>query len=313
LKRKANLHNLNGVLLLDKPQGLSTSFCSRKIGFELGKIKSGHAGTLDPFATGLVVVLLGKATRISDYLMILRKTYSGTIKFGVKTSTGDLLGDVISERSVDINAKKLREIASGLIGKRMQTPPKYSAIKISGKPLYRYALSNENIEIPEREIEVFDFKIANVKLPEVSFLAKVGKGTYLRAIAEEFGEIAGCGAHLTALRRHSVGSFQLENAITFDKAIELIKAGELGGKLINPASAIGFPQLFISKEDALLISDGRHIAIPKDKFDGLFSLVYYNRLIAIAKAVPGSPKNYEYECVLEGRKDIENGISETAL
>lgn len=174
----------------------------------------GHTGTLDPFATGLLVILVGRATRLSRFLVGLRKKYTGTLRLGISTDTHDLTGDVTEENDnwKTLERSRILGAIAALVGRHEQQPPKYSAKKVGGQRAYRLVRRGEDVELPPNEIEVFDFAAMEVAGPDVQFHCDVSSGTYVRALARDLGIELGCGAHLTELRRTSVGDFEVDRA-----------------------------------------------------------------------------------------------------
>lgn len=209
---------LDGVLLVDKPADHTSHDVIARLRGMLKMKRIGHAGTLDPMATGVLVVLLGKATRASQYLMSLDKEYVGTIKLGAVTNTQDAEGEVLETRPVPAySSEQIRAAADSFIGDQYQTPPMFSAIKIDGVPLYKSARKGEEVEREPRFIRVSAFELPRVEVPEVDFVLRCTKGTYIRTIAHDFGQKLGCGAHLSALRRTGTGKFRIEQCLTLDE------------------------------------------------------------------------------------------------
>ena len=212
--------SVDGLILIDKAEGITSYDVIRKIKLILKelniKTKIGHAGTLDPFATGLLVVLLGKYTRLSDYIMDAPKIYSGIVDLGKSTDTGDLTGNIINSIPVseeDIN--KLIINSKDYVGDFMQTPPQYSALKHKGKPLYEYARKGEFVHKDPRPIRVDSFEMDRAD-GQVTFRAEVSKGTYVRTLVEDYCKTYGIPSNLKALRRESSGSLNIEKAIGID-------------------------------------------------------------------------------------------------
>jgi tRNA pseudouridine55 synthase len=207
---------VHGVLLLDKPLGLSSNNALQKCKWLLRAEKAGHTGTLDPLATGVLPLCFGAATKFSQLQLDADKTYTATLRLGVKTSTGDAEGEVIGERHVpELTPARLAEIAKQFTGAIRQVPPMHSALKKDGKALYEYARAGEHVEREPRDIVVRELTLAGGSAAnEITLLAKVSKGTYIRTLAEDIGEALGCGAHLTALRRISTGHFGIAQCIT---------------------------------------------------------------------------------------------------
>lgn len=207
--------NLDGILLVNKKKGMTSYDVIRKIKFAFKemdiKTKIGHSGTLDPFAEGLLIVLLGKYTRMSDYLMDLEKTYSGTFIQGVGTDTLDLDGEVI-ETTKTLEPSVILSNISNFIGEQMQVPPFYSALKHNGKKLYEYARKGENITKPPRKIFVYDLSIKKESSESFSFVTRVSKGTYVRKLIYDYTMSLGVASYLTSLKREKMGEFSLDDA-----------------------------------------------------------------------------------------------------
>ncbi len=214
-KRPTN--HLDGILLVDKPADW-TSFdvvnCVRRT-FQLDKV--GHCGTLDPFATGLLVILLGKATRLQDALMAQDKRYTGTMLLGVETDSADLTGEVVATHELPaLDAPRFQAVADGFLGDGEQVPPMHSAIKVDGRPLYKLAHRGVSIERTPRPVRIDAFRLTEFRLPEIDFEVRCSKGTYIRTLAADFGTRLGCGAHLTALRREASGTHEVKAAVQLE-------------------------------------------------------------------------------------------------
>jgi tRNA pseudouridine55 synthase len=210
---------VHGVLLLDKPLGLSSNNALQKCKWLLRAEKAGHTGTLDPLATGVLPLCFGAATKFSQLQLDADKTYEATVRLGVKTSTGDAEGEIIDERPVPaITAQQLAEVAAKFTGAMRQMPPMHSALKKDGKALYEYARAGEEVEREARDVIVWMLELAFGEVPNtIKLLAKVSKGTYIRTLGEDIGEALGCGGHLTSLRRIATGHFDLSGCVTLDR------------------------------------------------------------------------------------------------
>lgn len=211
----AEAPELEGVLLIDKPSGMTSHDVVDRVRRTLRMKRIGHAGTLDPMATGLLIILVGKATKLSQYLMSLDKEYIGTVKLGESTDTQDADGDVVSTRPVPaLTEAQLLEAMQGFIGDQYQIPPMFSAKKLAGVPLYKLARKGKEVEREPRFIRVSAFQLTRFALPEFDVLLRCSKGTYVRTIAHDLGEKLGCGAHLSALRRTATDRFNISQAVT---------------------------------------------------------------------------------------------------
>ncbi len=215
---------LDGVLLLDKPLGLSSNDALIKAKrISLAK-KVGHTGTLDPLATGLLPLCFGEATKFSKDLLGADKTYEATMRLGIRTMTGDAEGEAIDTREVTCDEPAVVEAMQQFIGDILQVPPMYSALKRDGKPLYEYARAGQTVEREGRQVAIHVLQMIACALPLVTFRVTCSKGTYVRTLAEDIGATLGCGAHLTALRRTGVGALTLEHAVTLDALADLNEA-----------------------------------------------------------------------------------------
>lgn len=216
---------LDGALLVDKPAGptshdvvdlIRRQFCIKKVG---------HAGTLDPNATGLLVLLLGRGTKLSERLMGSDKVYEGTIRFGVSTDSYDADGQVVATRPVPpMLLDELNTAANKFVGDLMQTPPMVSAIKKDGVPLYKLARKGLQVEREARLVHIYQFKFDHFESPDGAFRVKCTKGTYVRSLAYDLGEMLGCGAHLKSLRRTESGSLKVEDALPFEDLVRMDEA-----------------------------------------------------------------------------------------
>lgn len=214
--------SLDGLLLIDKPSDWTShdvvNFVRRRFNIK----KTGHCGTLDPFATGLLMLLAGKATKAQDSLMAQNKVYSGTIRLGEETDSQDRTGQLTASRPLpaDLSLAKLQEVADSFLGPQEQIPPMVSAIKMHGQPLYKLARKGQVVERAPRAVTIDGFELSNLRENEVDFLVHCSKGTYIRTLAADFGQRLGCGAHLRELRRESSGDYSVKDAVTIDEIRE---------------------------------------------------------------------------------------------
>ena len=223
---------LEGVLLVDKPTDHTSHDVVARLRRKLNMRRIGHAGTLDPMATGLMILLIGKATRISQYLISLDKEYEGTIELGKVTDSQDAQGEVLETRPVPpLTEAEVRTAIAGFLGDQYQMPPMYSAIKIDGVPLYKNARKGVEIEREPRFIRVMSFELTHFASPHIGFRLRCTKGTYVRTIAHDLGAKLGCGAHLSALRRTATDKFNISQALTLDQ-IEALPIPEIEQRLI---------------------------------------------------------------------------------
>lgn len=213
---------LDGALLVDKPPGPTSHDVVDAVRRRFGIKKVGHCGTLDPGATGLLVLVLGKGTKLAEKLTALDKVYEGRIKFGEITDTYDADGRVVETRPVPpLTLEQLNELAAGFLGDQMQTPPMVSAVKKGGVPLYKLARKGVEVERPPRLVHVYRFRFSHYAEPFGDFQLACTKGTYVRSIAHELGQKIGCGAHLYALRRIASGGFNVADAVPLEQVLNL--------------------------------------------------------------------------------------------
>jgi len=229
---------LEGVLLVDKPRDHTSHDVVARLRGKLRMRKIGHAGTLDPMATGLLVILLGRATRVSQYLISLDKEYEGTIELGRTTDSQDADGQVMETRPVPPLAEaEVRLAMQAFLGDQYQTPPMFSAVKIGGVALYKRARRGEEVEREPRFIRVMSWDLLRFSTPHIDFRMRCTKGTYVRTLAHDLGAKLGCGAHLSALRRTATDSLSVSDALTLDR-IEELSLAEIEKRLIPVHRAV---------------------------------------------------------------------------
>jgi tRNA pseudouridine55 synthase len=215
----------DGAVLIDKPAGPTSHDVVDALRRAFRLEKAGHCGTLDPNATGLLIIVLGKGTKLSEKLMSDDKVYEGTIKFGESTDSFDADGELVSSLPVPpMTLEELNEAAAAFQGDLMQTPPMVSAVKIKGVPLYKMARKGIEVERKARLIHVYSFRFSGYAEPLGRFRVACTKGPYVRALADELGRKMGCGAHLATLRRVASGKFDVQNALPFEEALKLSSA-----------------------------------------------------------------------------------------
>jgi tRNA pseudouridine55 synthase len=263
---------IDGVLLLDKPIGLTSNSALQKAKRLFNAAKAGHTGTLDPFATGLLPLCLGEATKFSQFLLDADKTYLAEVKLGVRTSSGDLDGDVISTRNVKVTEREVRDALQLFVGEIDQVPPMHSALKHHGKPLYEYA--RQGIEIPRkaRRVKVHSIALQDLHGDLCRLQVHCGKGFYVRALADELGEQLGCGAHLVGLRRLGVAGFQVEEAVTLAQ-LQTLEGDELDA-VLRPADAmiLDLPEIALDVEAEWQLTHGQPVWLPRLKVDDVYRI-----------------------------------------
>ena len=239
---------IEGLLLVDKPKGVTSHDAVDQVRKALGTRKVGHAGTLDPMATGLLLMGVGRATRLLRFLGELPKSYEGAFRLGVRTTTLDADGEVVGTSPVMTTPEDVRRTMREKVGLSMQRPPAYSAVKVAGRKLYDAARAGDEIEAAPRPISVERFEPIRLDLPLVSFVCVVSSGTYVRVLASEVGDALGCGAHLTELRRTAVGPFHVRDAVP---------PGEPGEPAPIERVVAHLPRLELDAEEASAAGHGR--------------------------------------------------------
>lgn len=246
---------MNGIVLLDKPLGLSSNTALQKVKRALGAAKAGHAGTLDPLATGMLPILLGEATKVAGCLLHKDKAYRVSCRLGQVTDTYDAEGEVVDERPVPALDKATVESAlAPFLGTIRQRAPIYSAIKLKGQPLYRRVRRGEEVVAPEREVVIRRIALLGQTVDSLELEVECGSGTYIRSLAHDLGQVLGCGAHVSVLRRLWVEPFRESVMATLDQVL----AGQV--TLLPPALAVAdWPQLILTEDQLLWLRQGRRL------------------------------------------------------
>lgn len=258
---------LNGLFLLDKPIGISSNAALQKVKRLLRAKKAGHTGSLDPLATGLLPICLGDATKFSQYLLDSDKTYAVTMQLGVRTNTSDAEGVVVATRPVpQLSLDLINTAFDSFRGETQQIPSMFSALKHNGVPLYEYARKGITIERPSRPITIYELKMVSYEHESAQFIVKCSKGTYVRTLVDDVGEQLGCGAHVTQLRRLTVGPFVASQMMTID-ALELCLQEEAFDiqKLLLPVDTAvqHWPAMTFSEDVAARLEKGQTIVLPE--------------------------------------------------
>jgi tRNA pseudouridine55 synthase len=253
---------VDGVLLLDKPVGLSSNDALIKAKRIVNAKKAGHTGTLDPFATGLLPLCFGEATKFSQDLLEADKTYLAKVHLGVTTTTGDTEGETVDTRPVDVTAAQIEAALARLRGPIMQVPPMYSALKRDGKALYEYARAGVTLEREARPVTIHALEMLDYQAPFLDIRVTCSKGTYIRVLGEDIGALLGCGAHLNALRRIGVGALGMDGMVT----LEALQAHADPLSLLAPVDALltSFPRVDLTAELAARFLNGQRLALGKE-------------------------------------------------
>ncbi|HEX9783667.1 MAG TPA: tRNA pseudouridine(55) synthase TruB [Opitutaceae bacterium] len=230
-------NELEGVLLIDKPSGMTSHDVVDRVRRVVHMKRIGHAGTLDPMATGLLIILVGKATKLSQYLMSLDKEYEGTISLGKTTNTHDAEGEMLTMRPVPpLTERAVKDTMAAFIGDQYQIPPMFSAKKMDGVPLYKLARKGKEVEREPRFIRISSFDLLRFASPDLDFRLRCSKGTYVRTLARDLGEKFGCGAHLSALRRTASDRFNISQAVPLAE-LERMGPAEIRKRLLSTYEA----------------------------------------------------------------------------
>ena len=271
-RRRNKGRNINGILLLDKPIGITSNFALQKVKRLFNANKAGHTGSLDPLASGLLPLCLGESTKVSGYLLDSDKTYLGTIKLGERTNTADAEGEVIESRPVEnIDEAKIQSILSQFIGEQEQVPPMHSAIKQNGQPLYKLAHQGIEVERKSRKISIFSLDLLRYADNSLEVKVHCSKGTYIRTLAEDIGEVLGCGAHLSALRRIQTGPFSMEQVVTLPELEQLADDGfaALDARLLATETALkDWQEVSLSENSSYYLRQGQAVQVPQAPSSG---------------------------------------------
>lgn len=262
---------VSGILLFDKPLTWSSHTAVRKVKKLLNAKKAGHTGSLDPLATGMLPICFGEATKFSQFLLDADKTYYVEAKLGIKTSTGDLEGEVISEKSIPhLEKNDLQKILFSFLGEIKQIPPMHSALKHQGKPLYHFARKGISIERPARQITIHELILNDLSDSHFALTVKCSKGTYIRTLIEDIGEAIGCGAHVTLLRRIQVAPYEVEKMVTLEQCQN---EDNLLQYLFPIESALKhLPAINLNKNDSRKLCCGQKLQKPESSITGIVKI-----------------------------------------
>lgn len=287
---------MNRILVIDKPRGLTSHDVVARVRRITGVQKVGHAGTLDPAATGVLVVLVGKATRLAQYFVDLEKRYHGRVVLGVTTHTQDSEGNVESTADVSgVTRPQIEEAFAAFEGETEQIPPMVSALKRDGTPLYVLARRGEVVERAPRRITISELRVLSVEMPEVEFEMTCSRGTYVRTVAADIGERLGCGAHLGKLVRTAVGPFHVDDATSLDELARALADAEGVGHSMYDALSF-MPEVRVTEREEDALSTGGAIDIDLERLGshvGSFVRLSTDgsELVAVGRRVQASPGN----------------------
>jgi tRNA pseudouridine55 synthase len=304
-----NHKELSGILVVDKPAGISSAKVVAIVKKGLSAKKVGHTGTLDPFATGVLVCCINKATKLAKFFLRGKKKYTALIHLGVETDTQDSTGIIISKSNkINFSEKLIRSVFKRFEGKIEQFPPVFSALKHKGVPLYKLARKGKPVQKPARTVFISYLDILNINLPCVRFEVVCSSGTYVRTLCSDIGKSLGCGGHLKELRRTESSQFSIRDAVTVFELEELAKCGELSQRLINMAEALKDMNSFIANEDLTQKIFRGNVITQRDvspdlindqtgNQEGLIKILNgENKLIAVLTFDKGK-NSFKYNCV----------------
>lgn len=281
---KAIRQNIDGILLLSKPAGWTSNAALQKAKRLYNAAKAGHTGTLDPFASGLLPICFGQATKFSSYALHGDKAYRAMLKLGVTTSTGDTEGSPVETRPVKTTLEEIKKLLPQFTGSLQQIPPMHSALKHQGKALYEYARQGIEIERKPREIKVYSLAAESLEGDCLILSVRCSGGTYIRTLAEDIGKALGCGAHLIGLERTASGMFSISQASTLEE-LEAISTTDRMSRLLPADSLLtSLPRIDIDTVDARLLAQGKHTDRPENCPSGIVRTYAPCGFIGLAEA-----------------------------
>jgi tRNA pseudouridine55 synthase len=280
---RAAWRRVDGVLLLDKPPGLSSNAALQRARRLFGAAKAGHTGTLDPLASGLLPLCFGEATKFARFLLDARKRYRASVRFGIATTTQDAEGEVVETRPVELDRDRVEAALPAFVGVLRQVPPAYSALKLRGRSYYDYARAGVAIERVPREVRVESLTLLDWASPDATVDVVCGKGTYVRALAADLGAALGCGAHLAALRRTAAGGFDLAQAVTLH-ALEQTPAEARDALLLPVDCLLGeLPRVDVDASAAERLAEGQTVPGFGDEADWVRAYGPAGRLLGVVR------------------------------
>ena len=282
---------MNGVLIIDKPAGLTSHDVVNRVRRILGQRSVGHLGTLDPLATGVLPLVTGSLTRLAQFYTTSQKTYEGVVRFGFATDTYDADGEPSSTaQSVNLQLHQVADLTARFRGVIEQMPPPFSAKKVHGVPAYKLARKKKEVELKPVQVEIKEFDILGVEGDRASFRARVSSGTYMRSVAHEMGRELGCGAHLESLRRTAVAEFNISDAHSVEQVQQAAQRGSVDEMFVHPRRLLpDFPAVTADEDNVARIHTGRAVNLP-DLSQARMVKVFraQKELIAIATRVAGT-------------------------
>jgi tRNA pseudouridine55 synthase len=258
--RRPPRRKVDGVILLDKPIGISSNAALQRVRRVFNAAKGGHTGTLDPLASGLLPLCFGEATKFSQTLLDADKSYEAELRLGVSTTTGDAEGQVLEMRPVNVDSGDFATACASFVGQIEQTPPMFSALKVAGRPLYDYARAGITLERKSRRIYITGIKVLEFDVTTARVAVDCSKGTYIRVLVEDIGALLGCGAHLVSLRRTRIAGFCIDESIPLAQ-IEADPDGAMGWLLPVDHLLANWPQVVLDERSVLNFGHGQTVPV----------------------------------------------------
>lgn len=280
----------SGIIIIDKPQGWTSQDVAARLRRVFGTRRVGHGGTLDPMATGVLPVMVGRATRGAAFLENARKQYMATLRLGLLTDTEDTTGTVLEIRPVTVGREDVEAMFRRFLGRQMQVPPMYSAVKVDGKKLYTLARQGRHIERAPRPIEIYRLELVQVQDRDYTFLVDCSKGTYIRTLCKDIGLALGCGGTMAALRRTQAGAYSLDDAVSLERLLDMAEAGDPVERLLRPVDSLfpHCPKVELSPKQERICRNGGvfSTALPS----GDYRLYGGGEFLALARCAGGEMK-----------------------
>ena len=270
--------DIDGIFLLDKPSGISSNGALQRVKRIFGARKAGHTGSLDVLATGLLPICFGEATKVCAFLLDAGKRYASEFQLGVVTNTGDSEGEVVRRKStVAVDAAAIERALAGFRGEIQQVPPMFSALKRDGQPLYKLARQGIEVERKPRAVTIYQLEATNIAGDLLAVEVGCSKGTYIRTLAEDIGEVLGCGAHVSSLRRLRAGPFTVDDALSLNDLSEISDLPERYPKLdklllATDTALVDLPDIHLTDESAFSVKQGQAVRVPNAPHGGLVRL-----------------------------------------
>ena len=283
-KRKPHERDVHGILLLDKPAGITSNDALQRIKRFYRAARAGHTGSLDKPATGMLPICLGESTKISSYLLNADKCYIAVAKLGVITSTADAAGEILESRQIqEFNQQHLKQVIVQFVGNIEQVPPMYSALKVDGQRLYKLAYQGLEVERKSRAVTIQQIDLLHFDEDSFAIQVRCSKGTYIRTLVEDIGQALGCGAHVSSLRRLSTGPFNETEMVSMDTIEDLAKEGDEGDAALDQLLVPGdsalehLAEVNLNEEMAYYLCQGQSVSVPQAPTDGLVRIYDHNR------------------------------------